>query len=169
MKQKSMGGRALMLDACDLDDYTSTTYLKDLNRHMELVMEWSFSNNVLRLLRIGLRSCSVYIKKLWNSLLSAVCVFEDETSSRIRPFTMFYVKCCFIQHEGANTNLMQTKEWPYCNLTNMKYSHCSMFAFTFFVSWLGSFWYFIDQTWKNVVWITVWIKMWKTSLLPSTT
>ncbi|KAL7143885.1 hypothetical protein ABFS83_08G221500 [Erythranthe nasuta] len=39
MKQKSMGGRALLLDACDLDDYTSTTYLKDLNRHMELVME----------------------------------------------------------------------------------------------------------------------------------
>ncbi|CAI9753216.1 unnamed protein product [Fraxinus pennsylvanica] len=39
MKQKSMGGRALMVDACDLDDYTSTTYLKDLNRHMELVME----------------------------------------------------------------------------------------------------------------------------------
>ncbi|KAI3451253.1 hypothetical protein Pfo_007918 [Paulownia fortunei] len=38
MKQKSMGGRALLLDACDLD-YTTTTYLKDLNRHMELVME----------------------------------------------------------------------------------------------------------------------------------
>ncbi|KAK2988362.1 hypothetical protein RJ640_003917 [Escallonia rubra] len=39
VKQKSMGGRALLLDACDLEDYTSTTYLKDLNRHMELVME----------------------------------------------------------------------------------------------------------------------------------
>lgn len=39
MKQKSMGGRALLLDACDLEDYTSTTYLKDLNRHMQLVME----------------------------------------------------------------------------------------------------------------------------------
>ncbi|KAL2521743.1 Receptor-like cytosolic serine/threonine-protein kinase RBK1 [Forsythia ovata] len=39
MKQKSMGGRALLVDACDLDDYTCTTYLKDLNRHMELVME----------------------------------------------------------------------------------------------------------------------------------
>lgn len=39
MKQKSTGGRALMLDACDLEDYTSTTYLKDLNRHMQLVME----------------------------------------------------------------------------------------------------------------------------------
>ncbi|KAK6150338.1 hypothetical protein DH2020_015270 [Rehmannia glutinosa] len=39
MKQKSMGGRALLLDACDLEEYTSTTYLKDLNRHMELVME----------------------------------------------------------------------------------------------------------------------------------
>lgn len=39
LKQKSMGGRALLLDACDLEEYTSTTYLKDLNRHMELVME----------------------------------------------------------------------------------------------------------------------------------
>lgn len=39
VKQKSMGGRALLLDACDLDDYSCTTYLKDLNRHMELVME----------------------------------------------------------------------------------------------------------------------------------
>ncbi|CAN4114823.1 unnamed protein product [Withania somnifera] len=39
MKQKSTGGIALMLDACDLEDYSSTTYLKDLNRHMQLVME----------------------------------------------------------------------------------------------------------------------------------
>ncbi|KAG8373451.1 hypothetical protein BUALT_Bualt11G0025600 [Buddleja alternifolia] len=38
MKQKSLNERALLLDACDLD-YTSTTYLKDLNRHRELVME----------------------------------------------------------------------------------------------------------------------------------
>ncbi|XP_060186631.1 receptor-like cytosolic serine/threonine-protein kinase RBK1 [Lycium barbarum] len=35
MKQKSMGGRALMFS----EDYTSTHYLQDLNRHMELVME----------------------------------------------------------------------------------------------------------------------------------
>ncbi|WMV23622.1 hypothetical protein MTR67_017007 [Solanum verrucosum] len=35
MKQKSMGGRALMFS----DEYTSTHYLQDLNRHMELVME----------------------------------------------------------------------------------------------------------------------------------
>ncbi|KAL7135475.1 hypothetical protein ABFS83_11G099300 [Erythranthe nasuta] len=39
MKQKSMGMRALLWDSCDLEDYTSTTYLKDLSRHMELVME----------------------------------------------------------------------------------------------------------------------------------
>ncbi|KAI5669747.1 hypothetical protein M9H77_19600 [Catharanthus roseus] len=39
VKQKSMGERALLLDACDLEEYSSTTYLKDLNRHMELVME----------------------------------------------------------------------------------------------------------------------------------
>ncbi|KAK1421504.1 hypothetical protein QVD17_23880 [Tagetes erecta] len=38
-KQRPGGERALLLDACDVDDYTSTTYLKDLNRHMELVME----------------------------------------------------------------------------------------------------------------------------------
>ncbi|KAL6548090.1 hypothetical protein OROHE_009152 [Orobanche hederae] len=39
IKQKSMGMRALVWDSCDLEDYTSTTYLKDLNRHMELVLE----------------------------------------------------------------------------------------------------------------------------------
>ncbi|KAI3798769.1 hypothetical protein L1987_34048 [Smallanthus sonchifolius] len=38
-KPKTGGGRALLLDACDLDDYSSTAYLKDLDRHMELVME----------------------------------------------------------------------------------------------------------------------------------
>ncbi|KAI7733068.1 hypothetical protein M8C21_033425 [Ambrosia artemisiifolia] len=37
-KPKIGGGRALLIDACDLDDYSSTTYLKDLNRHRELVM-----------------------------------------------------------------------------------------------------------------------------------
>ncbi|MCE2055243.1 putative ribokinase [Datura stramonium] len=35
MKQRSMGGRALIFS----EDYTSTNYLQDLNRHMELVME----------------------------------------------------------------------------------------------------------------------------------
>ncbi|KAL8472242.1 hypothetical protein ACS0TY_029453 [Phlomoides rotata] len=39
MKQKSMGGRALHLDAYDFEDYTSASYLSDLNRHMQLVME----------------------------------------------------------------------------------------------------------------------------------
>ncbi|XP_076934774.1 receptor-like cytosolic serine/threonine-protein kinase RBK1 [Bidens hawaiensis] len=38
-KQKTEGGRAVLLDSCDLDEYTCTTYLKDLNRHMELAME----------------------------------------------------------------------------------------------------------------------------------
>lgn len=37
--QKSVGGRALLLDSCDVESYTSSTYLKDLNRHMELVLE----------------------------------------------------------------------------------------------------------------------------------
>ncbi|KAL0379017.1 UNVERIFIED_CONTAM: Receptor-like cytosolic serine/threonine-protein kinase RBK1 [Sesamum radiatum] len=39
MRHRLTGERALLLDSCDLDEYTSTTYLKDLNRHMELVME----------------------------------------------------------------------------------------------------------------------------------
>ncbi|KAK9285692.1 hypothetical protein L1049_024891 [Liquidambar formosana] len=39
LKQKSFGGRALLLDACDLEDYTSSCYLNDLNRHMQLVLE----------------------------------------------------------------------------------------------------------------------------------
>ncbi|XP_076906519.1 receptor-like cytosolic serine/threonine-protein kinase RBK1 isoform X2 [Bidens hawaiensis] len=38
-QQKTGGGRAVLLDSCDLDEYTCTTYLKDLNRHMELAME----------------------------------------------------------------------------------------------------------------------------------
>lgn len=39
MKQKSLGGRAIILDASDLEDYNSASYLNDLNRHMQLVME----------------------------------------------------------------------------------------------------------------------------------
>ncbi|PWA69460.1 ROP binding protein kinases 1 [Artemisia annua] len=38
MRQNTFDGRAMILDACDLEGYTSTTYLKDLNRHKELVM-----------------------------------------------------------------------------------------------------------------------------------
>ncbi|KAK4411745.1 Receptor-like cytosolic serine/threonine-protein kinase RBK1 [Sesamum angolense] len=38
-KQKSMGMKALLWESCDLEDYTSTTYLNDLNRHKELIME----------------------------------------------------------------------------------------------------------------------------------
>lgn len=40
-KQKSNAGRAIILDDSDLADYTPTSYLKDLNRHMQLVLEWS--------------------------------------------------------------------------------------------------------------------------------
>ncbi|KAL3613588.1 hypothetical protein CASFOL_042622 [Castilleja foliolosa] len=39
VKQKSFGTRVSVLDSCDYEEYTSTAYLKDLNRHMELVME----------------------------------------------------------------------------------------------------------------------------------
>lgn len=38
-KQNSVSGRALLLDACDLDDYSCTAYLNDLDRHMKLVLE----------------------------------------------------------------------------------------------------------------------------------
>ncbi|KAJ7943740.1 Receptor-like kinase [Quillaja saponaria] len=39
MKQKSMAPRSLMLEACDLEDYTCSNYLNDLDRHRQLVME----------------------------------------------------------------------------------------------------------------------------------
>ncbi|XVF17375.1 hypothetical protein REPUB_Repub10bG0116100 [Reevesia pubescens] len=38
-QQKSCGGKAVIVDGCDLQDYTRTSYLNDLNRHMQLVME----------------------------------------------------------------------------------------------------------------------------------
>lgn len=38
-KHKSGASRSLSLEACDLEDYTCSSYLKDLNRHRELVME----------------------------------------------------------------------------------------------------------------------------------
>lgn len=37
--QKSIGPKGVIVDSCDMDDYSSTTYLKDLNRHKELVMQ----------------------------------------------------------------------------------------------------------------------------------
>lgn len=39
INQKSTTQRSVMLDACDLEDYTCSNYLQDLNRHKELVME----------------------------------------------------------------------------------------------------------------------------------
>ncbi|GMH25283.1 hypothetical protein Nepgr_027126 [Nepenthes gracilis] len=39
VKQKPESPRSLLLDACDLEDYTCSNYLNDLNRHRELVME----------------------------------------------------------------------------------------------------------------------------------
>ncbi|XWS33405.1 hypothetical protein CRYUN_Cryun22dG0079600 [Craigia yunnanensis] len=38
-QQKTCGGKAVIIDGCDLQDYTRTSYLNDLNRHMELVLE----------------------------------------------------------------------------------------------------------------------------------
>ncbi|XVF61500.1 hypothetical protein PTKIN_Ptkin08bG0134800 [Pterospermum kingtungense] len=38
-QQKSCGGKSVIVDGCDLQDYTCTSYLSDLNRHMQLVME----------------------------------------------------------------------------------------------------------------------------------
>ncbi|XP_051117524.1 receptor-like cytosolic serine/threonine-protein kinase RBK1 [Andrographis paniculata] len=39
LKQKSLGMRSLLWDNCDLEDYTSATYLNDLNRHKQLILE----------------------------------------------------------------------------------------------------------------------------------
>ncbi|KAM6563978.1 hypothetical protein CsatB_023976 [Cannabis sativa] len=41
LKPKTTSGavRSVMLDACDVEDYTCSTYLNDLNRHRQLVME----------------------------------------------------------------------------------------------------------------------------------
>ncbi|CAJ2636306.1 receptor-like cytosolic serine/threonine-protein kinase RBK1 [Trifolium pratense] len=39
LTQKSIAPRSLLLDACDLEDYTCSSYLNDLNRHKELIME----------------------------------------------------------------------------------------------------------------------------------
>ncbi|KAF5179521.1 Receptor-like kinase [Thalictrum thalictroides] len=38
-EQKQHTGRALLLDACDLEDYTCSSYLNDLNRHRQLALE----------------------------------------------------------------------------------------------------------------------------------
>lgn len=37
--KKATGARSLLFNACDMEDYTSTNYLNDLNRHRQLVME----------------------------------------------------------------------------------------------------------------------------------
>ncbi|CAL5197186.1 unnamed protein product [Lathyrus oleraceus] len=37
--QKSIASRSLLLDACDLEDYTCSNYLNDINRHKQLIME----------------------------------------------------------------------------------------------------------------------------------
>ncbi|XP_057758881.1 receptor-like cytosolic serine/threonine-protein kinase RBK1 [Arachis stenosperma] len=39
LKQNSPATRSLLLEACDLEDYTCSSYLKDLNRHRELINE----------------------------------------------------------------------------------------------------------------------------------
>ncbi|XP_057421415.1 receptor-like cytosolic serine/threonine-protein kinase RBK1 [Lotus japonicus] len=39
LSQKSIAPRSLLLDACDLEDYTCSNYLNDLNRHKQLIME----------------------------------------------------------------------------------------------------------------------------------
>lgn len=38
-RHNSGASRSLSLEACDLEDYTCSSYLKDLNRHRELIME----------------------------------------------------------------------------------------------------------------------------------
>ncbi|TKY69962.1 Receptor cytosolic serine/threonine-protein kinase RBK1 [Spatholobus suberectus] len=38
-KQNLVAQKSLLLEACDLEDYTCSSYLKDLNRHRQLIME----------------------------------------------------------------------------------------------------------------------------------
>ncbi|KAG5059188.1 hypothetical protein AAZX31_01G021900 [Glycine max] len=38
-KKNLVAQKSLMLEACDLEDYTCSSYLKDLNRHRQLIME----------------------------------------------------------------------------------------------------------------------------------
>ncbi|KAK7361329.1 hypothetical protein VNO77_03379 [Canavalia gladiata] len=39
LSQTSIAPRSLLLDACDLEDYTCSNYLNDLNRHKQLIMD----------------------------------------------------------------------------------------------------------------------------------
>ncbi|XP_076905241.1 receptor-like cytosolic serine/threonine-protein kinase RBK1 [Bidens hawaiensis] len=39
LRQNTFDGRSIILDGCDLEGYTSATYLQDLNRHRQLIME----------------------------------------------------------------------------------------------------------------------------------
>ncbi|OIW10622.1 hypothetical protein TanjilG_15994 [Lupinus angustifolius] len=39
LKQSPGSSKSLLLEACDLEDYTCSNYLKDLNRHKQLLME----------------------------------------------------------------------------------------------------------------------------------
>ncbi|WCJ32001.1 Protein kinase superfamily protein [Euphorbia peplus] len=39
LKQSSKAGRTMILDSCEMQDYTCSTYMDDLNRHMQLVMD----------------------------------------------------------------------------------------------------------------------------------
>lgn len=38
-EQKPVGVKAILLDTFDLEDYTSSKYLNDLNRHKQLALE----------------------------------------------------------------------------------------------------------------------------------
>ncbi|XP_065873056.1 receptor-like cytosolic serine/threonine-protein kinase RBK1 [Euphorbia lathyris] len=39
LRQSSKAGRTMILDACEMQDYTCSSYMDDLNRHMQLVMD----------------------------------------------------------------------------------------------------------------------------------
>lgn len=39
IKQNSIEPKSQLLEACDLEDYTCSSYLKDMSRHMQLIME----------------------------------------------------------------------------------------------------------------------------------
>lgn len=39
LKQNSIAPKSQLVEACDLEDYTCSSYLNDMSRHMQLIME----------------------------------------------------------------------------------------------------------------------------------
>lgn len=74
LNQNSSAPRSLLIDACDLEDYTCSNYLNDLNRHKQLLMEWCIVGAMCWKLHFGV-ACyvSVSIETYGKIILVAVC------------------------------------------------------------------------------------------------